>query len=171
MDVSYATAGWNIAGISISVPRAIAFVVAIGMAIAIFYLLRRTMFGRMVRAVAEDADSASLVGIDLRSIRSLTFGLGIACVAVAGTLLTPFSSISPLVGERFTLLAFVIVVLGGLGNPLGAVVAGLLVGAAESVGGLILPGSTKELLIYAVFILALLLRPQGLFGTRTAVVG
>jgi branched-chain amino acid transport system permease protein len=171
LNVSYASAAWLIGGISVSVPRLIAFVGAIALSLLVYTALRTTFVGKQVQAVAEDPQSASLVGINLARVRAATFGLGAACVGVAGTLLTPFATVSPIIGERFTLLSFVVVVLGGLGNAAGALVAGLMVGVAEAVGAIVLPGSMKELLIFVVFILTLILRPQGLFGRKATVVG
>ena len=97
----------------------------------------------------------------------IAFGLGIACVAIAGILMTPFFYIAPSVGVPFTLTAFVVVVLGGLGNIPGALVGGLIVGLVESLGEIMLPAaSLKSLATFSIFILILLLRPQGLFGQK-----
>ncbi|HET9924422.1 MAG TPA: branched-chain amino acid ABC transporter permease, partial [Methylomirabilota bacterium] len=93
-----------------------------------------------------------------------TFGLGSACVAVAGALITPFFYVAPDVGESFNIMAFVVVVLGGMGNFVGALAGGFIVGLAESLGAAFLPGSLKQLVVFVIFVLMLLFRPQGLFG-------
>jgi branched-chain amino acid transport system permease protein len=117
-----------------------------------------------IRSVAANAQGAQLVGVNIRRVFALTFGLGTATVGAAGGLLLPFLSLTPSTGEQFTILAFVIVVLGGLGSVRGAMVGGLTVGLVQTVGGLYLPGTGALLLVFAVFILVLFLRPQGLFG-------
>ena len=106
-----------------------------------------------------------LMGIDTRRIRALAFGIGSACVAVAGALVTPFFYVAPDVGESFNIMAFVVVVLGGMGNFVGALFGGFIVGLAESLGATLLPGSLKQLIVFALFVLVLLLRPAGLFGS------
>jgi branched-chain amino acid transport system permease protein len=104
------------------------------------------------------------MGIDVRRLDSLAFGLGAALVAVAGSLVTPFLYVAPDVGDVFNILAFVIVVLGGMGSFLGALLGGFVVGLAESIGAAVLPGSLKQLPIFALFVLVLLFRPNGLLG-------
>jgi branched-chain amino acid transport system permease protein len=96
----------------------------------------------------------------------MAFGIGAACAAAAGIVTTPFFHVSPDIGNTFVILAFVIVVLGGLGSFPGALLGGLIVGVVESLGAVALPGSLKELVIYAAFLLVLLLRPEGLLGGR-----
>lgn len=152
-------------GAIVSVPRLIAFGGAIALALVLTLVLRRTKLGLAIRSVANNAEGAALVGVDVRRVFALTFGLGAACVGAAGGLVLPFLSLTPSAGEQFTILAFVIVVLGGLGSVPGAVLGGLIVGLVQTVGGLYLPGTGALLLVFAVFVLALLLRPQGLFGS------
>jgi branched-chain amino acid transport system permease protein len=102
----------------------------------------------------------------MKMIYSVAFGIGSACVAAAGTMITPFFYITPTVGLVFVITAFVIVVLGGLGSFWGAFFGALIVGIAESLGEVLLPGSLKQVPIYSIFILTLLLRPKGLFGKK-----
>jgi branched-chain amino acid transport system permease protein len=149
----------------VSVPRLIAFVGAIVLAGVLTVVLRRTRLGLTIRSVAANAEGAALVGVNVRRIFALTFGLGAACVGAAGGLVLPFLSLTPSTGEQFTILAFVIVVLGGLGSVTGAVLGGLTIGLVQTVGGLYLPGTGALLLVFAVFVLVLFLRPQGLFGS------
>ena len=105
-----------------------------------------------------------LMGIDVGRIRAVAFGIGSGCVAVAGALVTPFFYVAPDVGESFNIMAFVVVVLGGMGNFVGALLGGFIVGLAESLGATLLPGSLKQLVVFALFVLVLLFRPAGLFG-------
>lgn len=152
-------------GAIVSVPRLIAFCGAIVLALLLTLVLRRTKLGLAIRSVAANAEGAALVGVNVRRVFSLTFGLGAACVGAAGGLVLPFLSLTPSTGEEFTILAFVIVVLGGLGSVTGAVLGGLTIGLVQTVGGLYLPGTGALLLVFAVFVLVLFLRPQGLFGS------
>jgi branched-chain amino acid transport system permease protein len=155
----------HIAGALVSVPRLIAFGGAIVLAAVLTLVLRRTRLGLTIRSVAANAEGAALVGVNVRRVFALTFGLGAACVGAAGGLVLPFLSLTPSTGEQFTILAFVIVVLGGLGSVTGAVLGGLTIGLVQTVGGLYFPGDGALLLVFAVFVLVLFLRPQGLFGS------
>ena len=114
--------------------------------------------------MASNPHGAALVGVNVGRVYGLTFAIGAACVAVAGGLMAPLVSITPSVGEEFTILAFVIVVLGGLGNVVGAMVGGILIGLVQTVGSLYLSGSGSLILVFAVFLLTLFFRPQGIFG-------
>jgi branched-chain amino acid transport system permease protein len=147
------------------VSRVLAFVGAIVLAGLIFLLLRRTRLGTAIRAVASNPDGAQLVGLDVRRLYVLTFGLGTACAGAAGTLVVPFVTVEPTTGELFNILAFVVVVLGGLGSVYGALLGGLLVGLAEQLGAIYFPGQSSLLTVFIVFVLVLFLRPQGLFGS------
>ena len=156
----------HVLGAIVSWERLIAFVGALLVAAALTLILRGTSFGLSIRAVSANSQGASLVGIDVRRIYALTFGIGSACVAVAGGLMVPFLSLTPTVGEQFTILAFIIVVLGGLGSVAGAVVGGLIIGLVQTVGALYLSGTASLILVFAVFVLVLFFRPQGLFGAK-----
>jgi branched-chain amino acid transport system permease protein len=148
----------------VNVPRLIAFAASVALAVLLWLFLRYTDAGKAIRAAAEEREGALLMGIDVRRLDSLAFGLGAALVAVAGSLVTPFLYVAPDVGDVFNILAFVIVVLGGMGSFLGALLGGFVVGLAESLGAAVLPGSLKQLPIFALFILVLLFRPTGLLG-------
>jgi len=149
-----------------SYERLIAFGGALLVAGVLTFALKKTSFGLSIRAVSANSQGASLVGVNVRWVYALTFGIGSACVAVAGGLLAPFLSLTPSVGEQFTILAFVIVVLGGLGSVVGAMVGGLMIGLVQTVGALYLPGTGSLILVFAVFVLVLFFRPQGLFGAE-----
>ncbi|MET4061795.1 branched-chain amino acid transport system permease protein [Arthrobacter sp. UYP6] len=146
--------------------RIIAFLGAVVVAAGLTLVLRKTSMGLAIRAVAANGTGAALVGVNVNRVYALTFGLGAASVAVAGGLITPFTTLVPTAGEQFTTLAFVIVVLGGLGSIPGALVGGLFIGVLQTVGSLYLPGSGSLLLVFGIFVLILFLRPQGLFGAK-----
>ena len=150
----------------LSRPRLIGFGVAVLVAVLLWALLAGTDAGKAIRAVAKEKMGASLAGIDVRHIYALTFGLGCACLAVAAGLLMPTFYVNPRVGNAFVLVAFTIVVLGGMGSVPGALLGGLLIGVVESLGGLFLGESLGQAGIFVLFILVLLLRPAGLFGAR-----
>ena len=150
----------------VEVPRLIACAGAVLVALGLFTFLRTTDIGKAIRALAEEPEGAQLMGINVGRIRAVAFGIGTGCVAVAGSLVTPFFYVAPDVGESFNLMAFVVVVLGGMGNFIGALLGGFIVGLAESLGAALLPGSLKQLVVFAIFAAVLLLRPEGLFGAR-----
>ena len=136
------------------------------MAGLLWSVLAGTDAGRAIRAVAREKLGARLVGIDVPHIYALTFGLGCACLAVAACLLMPTFYVNPRAGGAFVLLAFTVVVLGGMGSIPGALLGGLFVGVVESLGGLFLGDSLGQLGVFLIFILVLLLRPSGMFGAR-----
>jgi len=146
--------------------KLIAFAFACLLAVLLFWFLKSTFLGKAIRATSIDRQGAALVGINTNKINYIAFGIGSALAAVAGSLITPFFYTSPDVGSAFILKAFVVVVLGGLGNFIGALVGGIMIGVAEALGGAILPGSLKELMTYLIFILVLLFKPSGLFGGK-----
>lgn len=156
----------QVLGAIADIPRVIAFLGAVAVAVALSVILKKSSLGLAIRAVASNDTGAALVGVNVRRIYAMTFGLGAASVAVAGGLMTPFTSLVPSSGEQFTTLAFVIVVLGGLGSIPGALIGGLFIGMLQTVGSLYLPGSGSLLLVFGMFVLILFLRPQGLFGAK-----
>ena len=150
----------------LSTPRLIGFAVAAVVALLLWLLLTRTDIGRAIRAVAREDLGARLVGIDVKHVFGVTFGLGCACLAVAAGLLMPNYTVNPASGEAFVLVAFTIVVLGGMGSVPGALIGGLLIGVVESLSGLLLGDSLGQIGIFAIFILVLLFKPAGLFGAK-----
>jgi branched-chain amino acid transport system permease protein len=164
LRVPYANASFVIGEALVEVSRLVAAGGAVLIALALFFFLRLTDVGKAIRALSEEREGAMLVGIDVGRIRAVAFGIGSACAAVAGALITPFFYIAPDVGESFNIMAFVVVVLGGMGNFLGALLGGLIVGLAESLGAAFLPGSLKQFVVFVIFVLVLLFRPEGLFG-------
>jgi branched-chain amino acid transport system permease protein len=150
----------------IPVPRIIAFVVVLILALILWAVLSLTDTGKAIRAVAKEKLGAELTGIDVAHIYAVTFGLGTACLAIAACLLIPTYYVNPHAGNAFVLIAFTIVVLGGMGSVAGALLGGLFIGVVESLAGLYLGESLGQIGIFVIFILVLLLRPNGLFGER-----
>ncbi|WP_246088460.1 branched-chain amino acid ABC transporter permease [Phreatobacter stygius] len=150
----------------LSLPRVIGFGVAILVAVVLWAVLSLTDTGKAIRAVAKEKLGAALVGIDVRHIYAVTFGLGTACIAIAACLLMPSFYVNPRVGNAFVLVAFTVVVLGGMGSIPGALIGGLAIGAVESLCGLYLGESLGQIGIFVIFILVLLFRPTGLFGAK-----
>jgi branched-chain amino acid transport system permease protein len=150
----------------VAVPRVIAFVVVMALALLLWLLTRLTDTGKAIRAVAKEKLGAELAGIDVAHIYAVTFGLGTACLAVAACLLIPTYYVNPSAGNAFVLIAFTVVVLGGMGSVAGALVGGLFVGMVESLSGLYLGESLGQVGIFLMFILVLLVRPTGLFGEQ-----
>lgn len=151
-------------GSVILLPQLIAFAGSLALALSLFLLLRRTRLGIAIRSVSDNATGASLVGIDVKRIHMLTFGLGCACAGAAGALILPFQSLDPATGTPFGIIAFVVVVLGGLGSVPGALLGGLLVGLTQEIGTALFPDQNKLLPVFVVFLVVLFLRPQGLLG-------
>jgi branched-chain amino acid transport system permease protein len=150
----------------LAVPRVIAFAVVLVVALVLWLFLSLTDTGKAIRAVAKERLGAELAGIDVAHIHAVTFGLGTACLAIAACLLIPTYYVNPHIGNAFVLVAFTIVVLGGMGSVTGALLGGLLIGVVESLCGLYLGESLGQIGIFVMFILVLLLRPNGLFGER-----
>jgi branched-chain amino acid transport system permease protein len=162
----YAMSMVEMGEILLSLPRLIGFGVTLLMALLLFVLMTRTDTGRAIRAVAKERTGSALVGIDVAHIYAVTFGIGTACLAIAACLLLPSFYVSPRVGNAFVLVAFTIVVLGGMGSVTGALLGGLFIGVVESLSGLYFGDSLGQIGIFLIFILVLLLRPTGLFGAR-----
>src|SRR5215471_5844376 len=147
-------------------PRVAGFAVVLIVALILWLVMRATDTGKAIRAVAREKLGAELCGIDVAHIHAVTFGLGTACLAIAACVLLPTYYVNPHVGNAFVLIAFTIVVLGGMGSVLGALAGGLFVGVVESLCGLYLGESLGQIGIFVMFILVLLVRPSGLLGER-----
>jgi branched-chain amino acid transport system permease protein len=152
----------------VGIPRLIAFSVSVIITLALYWLLRSTELGRRIRAAASDRETAALMGINVNRVNLVAFGIGVGCLGIAGPVMMPVFYVVPNIGTFFILIAFVVVVLGGIGNFMGAMVASFVVAIAESLGALFMPGSTAPVLPFLLFILVLLFKPEGLFGTRSA---
>ncbi len=150
----------------LGVPKVISFVAAMVLCGLLGLFITRTDTGKAIRAVAKERMGARLVGIDVDRIFAVSFGIGLATLGAAACLLMPIFYVSPSSGHVFVIVAFTVVVLGGMGSFLGAVIGGLIVGLTESFGGLFLGESLGQIGISLIFILILLFRPSGLFGDK-----
>jgi branched-chain amino acid transport system permease protein len=166
INLPYAFDTIEVGAAFLAVPRVIAFVAVIAVAIALWAIMQWTDTGKAIRAVAKEKLGAELSGIDVAHIYAVTFGLGTACVAVAACLLIPTYYVNPTAGDAFVLIAFTIVVLGGMGSIVGALIGGLFVGVVESLSSVFLGESLGQIGIFVMFIAMLLVRPSGLFGER-----
>jgi branched-chain amino acid transport system permease protein len=166
VDVAYGFSTLDLGFAFLAVPRAVAFGVSCLVAVLLWILLAQTDSGKAIRAVAKEKLGASLAGIDVAHVYAVTFGLGAACLAIAACLLLPTYYVHPRVGNAYVLVAFTIVVLGGMGSIPGAIAGGLFVGVVESLSGLMFGESLGQLGIFVIFILVLLVRPTGLFGAK-----
>lgn len=154
----------QVGSISFSYARVIIFSASIAASLLIYLFLRNTDIGKQIRAIAQDRTAAKLMGIKLNRIYMITFGIGSALVGLAGGLLTPIYYVFPFVGFYFVLTAFVVVVLGGMGNMMGAFLGGLIIGMVDALSGYYIEPSLKEVVYYIIFLLVLIFRPSGLLG-------
>ena len=164
LSLDYAAMPARPFGIAVPIPLAVAFFMAIAITTALYLLLARTDIGRAIRATAQNSESAALMGVDVRRINMITFGLGTALAGAAGVLLVPSLYLYPTVGEILIVKCFVIVVLGGLGSVPGAIAGGVLLGLVESLGAVYVSVAYKDTIGFVLFLLVLLFRPAGLFG-------
>jgi branched-chain amino acid transport system permease protein len=166
VNVSYGLSTFWMGPIVMDLPRLVTFALALALALCLYLFLRRTDLGRMIRAASDNQTGALLVGTDITKVFTLAFGVGAACVGAAGSLMTPLLPFTPSSGLLFTVTSFNIVIIGGMGNLLGAFVGGLLVGVSESLGAVLLVPSMKEIVGFVLLVVILLVRPQGLLGGR-----
>ena len=164
VEVAYGFKSIDLGFTFLAVPRVVAFVAVFGVALVLWLIMALTDTGKAIRAVAKEKLGAELAGIDVAHIYAMTFGLGTACVAIAACLLIPTYYANPRAGEAFVLVAFTIVVIGGMGSVPGALIGGLLIGAVESLAGFFFGESLGQVGIFLIFIAVLLVRPRGLFG-------
>ncbi len=165
LTTSYSSGSVSVMGISISEPLVYSFIVTIAITAVLYWYLYRTDQGQAIRATAQDREAAQLMGINVKRMSIIAFGLGTALAATAGALIAPTYYIFPQVGSVFTLKAFVITVLGGMGSIVGATLGGVLIGVAESIGGVYLGSGWKDVIVFILFLLVLLFKPSGLLGT------
>ncbi len=165
---SYYSVVVRFGGAAFKLAQLVPFAVAVLATAALFAFLRWSYTGKLMRATAQDRQAASLMGIDTGRVYSLTWAVGVACVGVAGVLLAPVYPVFPTVGLQFVLIAYVAVVLGGLGDMAGALIASLIVATVEVVGSYVIGTAWKEILYLLLFLGILVVRPAGLFGQRGA---
>ncbi|HML40255.1 MAG TPA: branched-chain amino acid ABC transporter permease [Bellilinea sp.] len=168
IHVAYETEVLTFLGLRLSIPRLIAFLASLVIASLLYMFLQHTRTGKAIRAVSQNRSAALLMGVNTKFIYMLTFGIGAAVTAVAGVLLTPNYKMIPTIGSSFSVIAFVVVVLGTMGNFIGAFLGGLIIGIVEVFAGYFLGGDVKMIASMLVFILVLLFKPAGLFGRKNA---
>jgi len=164
--VPYDLSGIDLGVTFLGVTQIAAFIAALVITTALWLFMGRTATGKAIRAVAKERTGARLVGINVEHIFAVSFGIGAACVGAAAAMLAPTFSVQPRIGYTFVLIAFTVVVLGGMGSFVGALAGGFIIGIAESLGGLCWGATFGEITISAIFILILLFRPTGLFGQK-----
>ncbi|HKD40822.1 MAG TPA: branched-chain amino acid ABC transporter permease [Myxococcaceae bacterium] len=160
----YSSSTINLAGLPISTPLAISLLITTVITAILYFFLLKTDTGQAIRATAQDRDAAQLMGINVKRMSVLAFGIGTALAGTAGALVSPTYYIFPQVGGAFTLKAFVIVVLGGMGSVIGATLGGIIIGVTESLAAVYVSSGMKEVFVYVLFLLVLLFKPAGLLG-------
>lgn len=164
LSTRYSSSSVALGSIRLSTPLLYCFLITAVITAALYWFLVKTETGHAIRATAQDRDAAQLMGVNVRSMGVLSFGLGAGLAGAAGALVAPTYYIYPQVGGAFTLKAFVVVVLGGMGSIVGATLGGILIGISESVSAAYLGSGWKDICVYAIFLLVLLLKPSGLLG-------
>ncbi len=152
--------------IFLSVPKLISFGIALCSTISLYIFLQKSEMGRAIRATSQNRNVATLMGINQRKVYNVAFGISIGLVGMSGALLLPYYPLSTTVGGAFSFKAFVVVVLGGKGSVIGALLGGLIVGVIEKVGGLLYSDTVAQMFVFIVFIVVLLFRPHGLLGDK-----
>jgi len=166
VQVDYQLESFELGPLLVDRARLYAGLAAVVAATLLFAFFRYAPAGKAIRACADNWLGAKVVGLNVKRLYALTFALGSACVALAGALMILMVDVTPALGPAYTLLAFVIVIVGGLGSMGGALAGGVLIGVSEALAGLYVTPSAKSMFSFALLILVLLLRPQGLFGRR-----
>ncbi len=167
VQASYAYDSFQLGPLIVDATKLYAGLAAIVVAIALFAFFQYSQIGIAIRACADNYTGALVVGLDVKHLYALTFGIGAACVGAAGVMMVLIVDVTPALGPAYTLLAFVIVITGGLGSMPGALVGGVLIGLTEAMAGLLFTPSAKSMFSFAVLVLVLLFRPQGIMGKRT----
>jgi branched-chain amino acid transport system permease protein len=166
VQTSYAFDSFLIGTLIVDATKVYAGGAAIVVAAALFAFFRFSRLGKAIRACADNYTGALVVGLDVKRLYALTFGIGAACVGAAGAILVLIIDVTPPLGPAYTLLAFVIVITGGLGSMPGALLGGVLIGMTEALAGLLFTPSAKSMFAFAILVLVLLFRPQGIVGHR-----
>ena len=165
---SYSLDSFQLGPLVVDAAKVYAAAAALIVAGGLFAFFRFTLLGKAIRACADNYQGALVVGLDVKHLYALTFGLGAACVGAAGAMLMAIIDVTPAIGPAYTLLAFVIVITGGLGSMMGALLGGLLIGVTEALGGVLFVPSAKSMFAFGLLVLVLLFRPQGILGRKSA---
>jgi branched-chain amino acid transport system permease protein len=166
VQTSYAYDSFELGPIIVDASKLYAAVAAIVVTAALFAFFRFTLLGKAIRACADNYTGALVVGLNVKHLYALTFAVGTACVGAAGTMMTLITDVTPALGPGYTLLAFVIVITGGLGSMPGALIGGVLIGLTEAIAGVLFTPSAKSMFAFGILVLVLLFRPQGILGRR-----
>lgn len=164
VPTSYSTTSIHIGPYLVGLPQVIAFLISMLVYALLFLLLHRTYTGKAIRATAQNRESATLMGVDIKKMYALTLAIGTALTGLCAALLTPMYPVNPTIGLNFVLMTFVVVVMGGLGSIPGALLGGLLIGIVETMSSYFFDPGWKQAVYFIVFILLLIVRPQGFFG-------
>jgi branched-chain amino acid transport system permease protein len=164
VQTAYSFDSFAVGRLVVDASKAYAGATAVLIAAALFAFFHLTILGKAIRACADNYQGALVVGLDVKRLYALTFGIGAACVGAAGVMLSLVIDVTPALGPAYTLLAFVIVITGGLGSMPGALVGGVLIGLTEALAGLFYTPSAKSMFAFALLVLVLLFRPQGILG-------
>lgn len=167
VQTAYAFDSFQVGALIVDATKLYAGAAAIVVAVLLFAFFRFAPLGKSIRACADNYTGALVVGLDVKRLYALTFGIGAACVGAAGVMMTLIVDVTPMIGPTYTLLAFVIVITGGLGSMAGALLGGLLIGVTEALAGLLFTPSAKSMFAFAILVLVLLFRPQGILGRRS----
>jgi branched-chain amino acid transport system permease protein len=165
VQTPYQTTSFMLGPIFISAPYAFAFGMSLLMSAALWWFLSKTWLGRSIRATAQNSMAATLMGVPTKRTYAVAFGLGTGLTAFGGGVILPYLTVSPTIGASFVVLMFTVVVLGGLGSVVGALVGGVVVGIIQSVSALLLPIQLQNLVLFIIFIAVLAFRPQGLISS------
>jgi len=161
---SYSTQNVTLGNFSFSVPMLISFIVAVMLTAALYVFLLRSNLGRAIRAIAQNKAAAQLMGVNVERVQMISYGIGAALAGAAGAAFSSVFYVFPAIGGLFTVKSFEVIVLGGLGNVLGAFFAGIVLAVAESLGAVFISTGLKDAVGFLIFVLVLIFRPDGLFG-------
>jgi branched-chain amino acid transport system permease protein len=168
VQTAYAFDSFQLGPLLVDAAKVYAGAAAILFAALLFAFFRFTLIGTAIRACADNYTGALVAGLNVNRLYALTFGIGAACVGAAGVMMTLIVDVTPMIGPTYTLLAFVIVITGGLGSMPGALLGGILIGVTEALAGLLFTPSAKSMFAFGILVLVLLFRPQGILGKRPA---
>lgn len=164
IQTSYSNSVLLLGDVAFNTPRLVIFVVTVAIVVGLYFFLNRTYWGKALTAVAQDRGAAQLMGVDIYKVYRIAFGLGVGLEGLAGALLLPIYSAEPTIGFNFCIIAFVVVVLGGMGNVFGAFLAGLIIGFVEAFSGFFISPQLQGGFYFLIFVVFLIIRPQGLMG-------
>ncbi len=168
VQTAYSFDSYALGPLIVDASKVYAAVAALAVTGGLFAFFRFSLLGKAIRACADNYHGALVVGLNVKHLYALTFGIGAACVGAAGAMLVPIIDVTPAIGPAYTLLAFVIVITGGLGSMPGALLGGVLIGVTEALGGILFTPSAKSMFAFGILVLVLLFRPQGILGRKAS---